>query len=352
MTEDYEGSEEDIGHAVTPQPESSPKSPDEGNNNAKNHESLGTISNVKDKPILRRLSSLNLNDSSNILLECETRGCSNNNEKLLKHIENADRVLNKPSTSSTNNKYKTNQDITKYDKEYSSKNIMVLGSDKWCTTKERFLETDGNYSIAKTHLEKEIDNGKNLLTNQDDLMKKCDKSITKDLQVPKLNVGAVLIKECFIEPPRISRISKSFHGKTSNSNLNISSVPRRASDSVPSLCRNKHDDVSESIKNTFPTSKAPKSPRRSSEASVQKPVNVDRQFVTQLSQPCPSNVSATSVRKTSLNVESIPVGKSRFTTTLVDEAEHAASVQRENKLMEETTTHSVKNSPRSSLEEN
>lgn len=388
MTEDFEGSEDDIGHATTPLPDSQlaqrPLEEDthktacnnntetdikqmSGNKNIHTEECLGkSKNNANDKLVLKRLSSLNLNDPSNILLyDSDARGlhiCSNNlntslqDTRLLKHIDNTDKCHNKPSTSSNNfdghfnfSKYRTNNEALAksglFDKEIkeSSKNISVLGSDKWCTTKEKFLEnekvSDSSYSISKTSFEKDTtDVSKNLL-EQIDEKTKCEKTISKDLQVPKVNVGAVLVKESFIEPPRMTRISKSFHGKTSsNSNLNIASAPRRASDSVPSLSNNKHEETPDTLKNIFPTSKAPKSPRRCSEVTFQKSVNVDRQFVTQLSQPCTSNVHHSSTRKASLNLDSAP-NKTRFTTTLVDEAEHAASlnVQSEIRITDDPT---------------
>lgn len=362
MIEDYDVSEEDIAHATTPQPETQITqklppldtepaniSPDNDINSkfmsGNQHTIIDNCLGKGNKPVLKRLSSLNLGDSNTLLYDPDARGLSihSNNlttslqdTRLLKNLDKVERFYSKPSTSA--NSYKTNDAFIKpgvYDKEIqeSSKNISVLGSDKWGTTKEKFLENE-QFALSKTSLEKDAtDFTINLL--QPDEKTKCEKSFSKDLQVPKVSLGAVLIKESFIEPPRISRISKSFHGKSSSSsNADISSSPRRASDSVSSLHK-KQDDPPDTLKNMFPTSKAPKSPRRSSEVTFKKPVNVDRQFVTQLSQPCPSNVAHSSNRKTSLNMDSV-ASKNRFTTTLVGEAEHAASVNQQSEVMMDT----------------
>lgn len=302
---------------------------DAGNKNINIDKCLGR-GKTNAKPMLMRLSSLNLGDTNNQLADSEAKGLSVfshnlttslQDTRILKNLDNVERFFSKPSSSNNQTKNKSNDANTKmgaYDKDIS-KNISVLGSDKWGTTKEKFLEND-----IKTNLEKEtIDVSKNLFHSDDK-----SKSYSKDLQVPKVSVGAVLIKESFIELPRISRVSKSFHGKTSsNSNLDISSTPRRASDSVSSLTK-KQDEPPETLKNIFPTSKAPKSPRRSSEAAYNKSINTDRPLVSQLSHPGPSNIAHGSNRKASLNLET----KTRFTTTLVDEAEHAASVNQQSEV--------------------
>lgn len=296
VTEDLE---DDLGRTSVPLSDSQPlqkqtTTNDNTNTNKLSGNKTHTAECVKgnniEKPILKRLSSLNLNETNITLSDNETKGlhvCTNNIFKNDKY---------KPSTSSDYcfNKIKTNEN-NKENKD-STKNISVLGSDKWCTSKEKFLENE----LATEKNNKQ----------QDD--KKYEK---KELQVPKVNLGTVLVKESFIEPPRMTRISNSFHGKTSNTTVDI--TPRRASDSVPSLCK-----PPDTLKNIFPTSKAPKSPRRCSEIPKS---NIEKQLVTQLSQPSSSNVTHNNTRKASLNTDSVPT-KTRFTTTLVDEAEHAASV--------------------------
>lgn len=102
----------------------------------------------------------------------------------------------------------------------ASVNIASSGIGKWSTNKEKFLENK--------HYEK-VDNivfGKNLNTNS-------EKKVEKESELTKVKPGAVIVKESYIEPPRISRVSRSFHGKSSNSGsfLDISAIPRRASDS-------------------------------------------------------------------------------------------------------------------------
>lgn len=152
---------------------------------------------------------------------------SDNISYCLRHAENTDRV--QASTSKAVNDFdrKDLKNILKqsniYEKDIpnpSSVNITSSGKDKWSTSKEKFLE---NKSYEK------VDNivfGKNLNTNT-------EKKVEKESELTKSKPGAVVIKESYIEPPRISRVSKSFHGKSpaSGSYLDISSSPRRASDS-------------------------------------------------------------------------------------------------------------------------
>lgn len=439
MTEDFEASEEDVvgGGRTTPLPDGSGATQvqstgdtgvvcvdarlNPGNvTSAESSTLTKNKNNSKEHVMLKRLSSLNLEPSTTMLSSPETRSLNILSNNLnsnpshielcshLKHIENAERIQNTslPSTSSHRTTqldiegnlqkhygrfcaYQKSHSVADtanrntpspgmYEKDYneSSKNISGLGSDKWCTSKEKFLDSSklsepktpsksNQYNLMNEVFEKKItDVAKNL--NVDDVKTKCEKAVSNELHVPKVNLGAVVVKESFIEPPRMTRISKSFHGKTSNSsNLNIASGPRRASDSVSSLstvaggCSGGggggsnlpgQSDTSTSttqpsvpiqsaatLKNIFP-GKVPKSPRRASDATAvvgkNKSVNVQRQFMTQLSQPCTSSSSSSSLsmlttptRKASLNASSVIEGRgvNRFTTTLVDEAEHAAS---------------------------
>lgn len=216
----------------------------------------------------------------------------------LKHIENFDRS---PSSSSRiyndfERERKDFKNFTKksniYDKEISSssKNISALGSDKWCTSKEKFL--DNTLS----------------LTNE---------FIVPEETTTTLNPGTVLVKEHFIDPPRMNRVSRSFHGKssTSSSFLDISAVPRRASEGIPLTSRNLNS-LPENLHSTGETR------RKCCATRSGRP-----QFLTQMSQPSTSTSfqhSAQNFRKASLTDPGI--AKMRFTTTLVDEAEHAASV--------------------------
>ncbi|XP_019865972.2 inositol hexakisphosphate and diphosphoinositol-pentakisphosphate kinase isoform X2 [Aethina tumida] len=216
------------------------------------------------------------------------------NDKLSKNAEQSDKLL-------ASNNLLGQLDLKKcaiYDKDV--KNLASLGSDKWSTSKERFLEGKKiNYVKADN-----VDYGKNLNIGAE---KKVDKD-NKDFNLLKQNPGTVLIKEGFIEPPRMSRISRSFHGKspTSNSYLDISNnSPRRASDSVSMTNCNAN----------------PGNALSKIEPKPQRPV-----FTSQLSQPCGSTNpnKGTSFRKTSLT-DGLPKHP-RFTTVRVDEAEHAASM--------------------------
>lgn len=78
-----------------------------------------------------------------------------------------------------------------------------LGSDKWAQSKEKFLDNSSHSSSNNSvNLDKEA-----------------------------CHPGTVLVKESFIEPPRISRVSRSFHGNTPKNSLDLNAIPRRASDS-------------------------------------------------------------------------------------------------------------------------
>ncbi|XP_044265297.1 inositol hexakisphosphate and diphosphoinositol-pentakisphosphate kinase 2 isoform X14 [Tribolium madens] len=224
---------------------------------------------------------------------------SNSDSFTLKHIENSERL--QTSTNRIFNDFDKGKDLknlTKksniYDKDIpsSSKNISGLGSDKWCTSKEKFLDS---IPLKPGTPEKKPDQ--------------------------KPNPGTVVVKEHYIEPPRMTRVSRSFHGKspTSSSYLDISNaVPRRASEGVPLTSRNLNLQP-ETLKQDLQNSD--NSARRKSKMKTPRP-----QFITQLSQPCGSTLQSPNVvlRKTSLC--DVSVSKKRFTTTLVDEAEHAASV--------------------------
>lgn len=232
------------------------------------------INTNKTKPVLKRLSSLNLTDHS--VHDGDSRGSLTYTNHVFQSLlqqrynDNSEKLQSKSSSflytsDNTNfNKYRNKSDNFKYDE---TKN--VLGSDKWGSSKEKFLEN--NTTDNKTKNE--------------------EKSKKVESDESKLHAGAVIVKESFIEVPRMTRVSKSFHGKSSsNSNLNISGgVPRRASDSVPTLNKKYEDSVQNRIE---------KISKKKTEKSGDENVN--------------------------------PVVKSRFTTTLVDEAEHAATY--ENKL--------------------
>lgn len=243
----------------------------------------------------------NINVCSNDLksAECSIKSISN--------IKRAQSLYSRKSEVDTIDIRNLVKDISKFEKDVSSSNPNVNFANssylKWSTSKEKFFD------INKDSKTDNIDFGKNLNTG---IIEKIDKD--SEL-ITKLGSGAILVKESYIEPPKISRVSKSFHGKspTSSSFLDISNGPRRASDiPITSKVLNEPSLVlrTEGVLN------------RTEAVSRTKP-----QFITQLSQPCgeSSRSSANFPRKTSLTTESI-FKHPRFTTTRVDEAEHAASV--------------------------
>lgn len=205
-----------------------------------------------------------------------------------------------------------------YDKDIPScsKNISNLGSDKWCTDKEKFLDSTKSIDFNRSQCpEKNLDVLKNLNIA---LGKTKIEKEANQLNPNQIKAGAVVIKEKYIEPPRMTRISRSFHGKspTSNSLLDIANIPRRASDGIPLTSRNL---------NIRPENLKP-----------DKNINIDMDknragfrhpYLTQLSQPSGSSSRVAEnkeYRKASLteNTSRNP----RFTTTIVNEVEHAASV--------------------------
>ncbi|KAK9729107.1 Diphosphoinositol pentakisphosphate kinase 2 N-terminal domain [Popillia japonica] len=152
--------------------------------------------------------------------------------------------------------------------EKDSVNHKQLGSDKWGTSKEKFLEIKGLDNLIKTQQQH------------------------TPLQ------GAIVIKESYIEPPKINRISKSFHGQPNSSSfLDVSSSSNRRASDVPLTSKNVNAPPEVHQKGTKRIS------RRNS--NVEKTSSL-RQLVTQKSL-----------------TENVPKNP-RFTTTLVDEADHAA----------------------------
>lgn len=352
MTEEFDASEEDVlGDRTTPLQESLSDA---------QQSSLYAVGGVKSKNNSKdqlvsfdRLSNVNVNDSPhNVNMLSNNLNIASKLEAThLKHIENAERVQNQPSTSSRTH-YDNEGNLQKtyariyscpqspsvsdsnknapanvklYEKDYaeSSKNISSLGLDKK-TSKEKFCDSNrsenkmsnksNQFNLMNEVFDKKlIDVAKNL--NIDETKPKVEKALSNELQLhPKVATGAgtVVVKESFIEPPRMTRISKSFHGKTATSStLNVEAPPRRASDCVT--------NQTHSLKNTFPMSKT-----KTSDSDKNKSINVQRQLMTQLSQPCGSSSAMPApVRKSSLSERS---SMSRFRTTLVDEAEHAASL--------------------------
>ncbi|XP_055618187.1 inositol hexakisphosphate and diphosphoinositol-pentakisphosphate kinase isoform X4 [Toxorhynchites rutilus septentrionalis] len=73
---------------------------------------------------------------------------------------------------------------------------------------------------------------KNLVSKFEHEQEKCSKS-SKSVSTRLNNSptpGALVIREGFIEPPRITRVPKSFHGKTDHHQIQVNDLARRASD--------------------------------------------------------------------------------------------------------------------------
>lgn len=181
-------------------------------------------------------SKENVNICSNILPNTATRHVENIEKKVF-----INRIYNEFDDKVKMNKDKNEQRKPSiYDKDMPScsKNISGLGSDKWSTDKEKFLDFAKNIDFSKSqYSEKNLDVLKNLNIA---LGKTKVEKEANQLNPNQVKPGAVVIKEKYIEPPRMTRISRSFHGKspTSNSLLDIATTPRRASDGIPLTSRN------------------------------------------------------------------------------------------------------------------
>lgn len=225
----------------------------------------------------------------------------------LKHVENTDRKVfvnriyndfeEKPVSKKEGNLSRSSS-LYEKDTINPNKNLSTAGSSKWSTEKEKFLESTRNLEIAKAqYLERNIDMLKNLNIESE------KSKISKDCEfaTSKIKAGAVVIKEKYIEPPKVTRVSRSFHGKSSiTSGLDSTCSPRRASDSMSVVSVRNEKDIKTSSK---------------------------RKTIPQLPQTGGSSVKSTSqYPENKKNLPAENVVKPRFTTTIVDEAEHAASV--------------------------
>lgn len=138
-----------------------------------------------------------------------------------------------------------------------------------------------------------------------------EKSSTSESNANK-SQGAIIVKESYIEPPRINRVSRSFHGKTlcSVSCNEIANCNRRASDNPSNYSSvSQPSNLNLTYKKNNENDKAIRSKRH--------------KVITQLSQPNDSLVQKQEIRKTSLTNEA--TRSMRFTTVKVDEDAHAAS---------------------------
>ena len=213
-------------------------------------------------------------------------------ERRLQHVENVDRRQNRPKVERS---FDADPQSFRgaYGKEMPvySKNVSGFGSDKWCTSKEKFLENVSGENSSKV-----------------------EEKVEKGGSPPRASRGSVVIKEGYIEPPKINRISRSFHGNSGNGHPRDVSgiVTRRASD-VPLANKNFRPDC------------------RPHKATVaRKNSNVEKANVTDVGQLTAHKFQRCAGSSISDEVESIvehvASKNPRFTTTLVDEAEHAASV--------------------------
>ncbi|XP_074035912.1 inositol hexakisphosphate and diphosphoinositol-pentakisphosphate kinase isoform X13 [Leptinotarsa decemlineata] len=256
-------------------------------------------------PKLKSPMAANINVCSNVLFSPTSDNYN------LKHVENTDRT--QAQSSRIVNEFDKNdlKNIIKksniFEKAIPNSNVNLASpsSDKWSTTKEKFLD---NKNFEKTD---NIDFGKNLNTN-------IEKKVEKESELARAKPGTVVIKESFIDPPRISRVSKSFHGKSTTKSY--------AQDICNSLRRSSDGPITKVLNNPINFSEAQNfygaKPKSNAEKFSNRP-----HFFSQLSQPSGSSsaMSTTHCRKASLS-ETSTVKSQRFTTTRVDEAEHAASV--------------------------
>lgn len=258
------------------------------------------------------------------------------NMKPISNIKRAHSLYTKTSDMNPSDLKNLVMDFSKFEKDVSSTNTNVnianVGCLKWSTSKEKFFD------ITKDNKTENIDFGKNLNTG-------ATKKLEKDTDLlTKLTPGTILVKETYIEPPKISRVSRSFHGKspTSNSYLDICGVPRRASD-IPFSSRTQNEATGgfSKLEGVFIG--------KGTEAGMRN----RPQFLTQMSQPCgeSSRVSGTMPRKTSLTTESASKHP-RFTTTKVDEAEHAASIGLNNNWPRKSKNSKEQNSENANQDKN
>lgn len=213
-------------------------------------------------------------------------------ERRLQHVENVDRKQNRLKLErSCDVDSQSFRGAYGKDMPIYSKNVSCFGSDKWCTSKEKFLEnvSGDNYS-------------------------KVGESVEKGSSPPRVSRGSVVIKEGYIEPPKINRISRSFHGKSGNGySRDVSGIVTRRASDVPATNQNFRLDSR---------------PRKT--MGTRKNSNVEKTNVADVGQLTAHKFQRCTGSSISDDVESviehIASRNPRFTTTLVDEAEHAASV--------------------------
>ncbi|CAG9837444.1 unnamed protein product [Diabrotica balteata] len=172
--------------------------------------------------------------------------------------------------------------------------VPITGSDKWSASKEQFLE---NRSVKRA-----------VSVDCDKIMK-----LEQEQDQTKIKPGAVLVKEKYIEPLTLSRVSRSFHGKSSISNsfLDINNTHRRASDSP----------IGSTSTTSFMTQDIKPEPSMDKVKSIVKQKSLSNAATQYSTKKCAPETS-----KSVSELSHIGTKSQRFTTTRVDEAEHAASV--------------------------
>lgn len=146
------------------------------------------------------------------------------------------------ATPKVENRFRGNRiqkQISLYEKDSrtESKNLSH-GTDKFADRPGPFFKRDQQPSrlhMSFDELQKFIPNvDKNLASKLELEPEKCSK--TNKAMSARLNnsptPGTFLIREGFIEPPRITRVTKSFHGKTDYHQVQVNDIARRSSDIV------------------------------------------------------------------------------------------------------------------------
>lgn len=184
--------------------------------------------------------------------------------------------LNKPADSKSK--------VQKFDTNVPSSS--AIAGDKWWSTKEKFLDLNSTQAT--------------------------------DENVGSKSSGVVIIKESYIEPPRINRVSRSFHGKTLTNTTGNETVNahRRASDNPSNYISISQPSNLHQVLKKHNDNEKIKTPRH--------------KFITQLSQPNDATVFKEDFRKTSLTNEATK--SMRFTTVKVDEDAHAVAAGYANKI--------------------
>ncbi|XP_065076615.1 inositol hexakisphosphate and diphosphoinositol-pentakisphosphate kinase 2-like isoform X15 [Ochlerotatus camptorhynchus] len=161
------------------------------------------------------------------------------------------------ATPKIDNRFRTNRiqkQISLYEKDsrtepknlvhevekFGERASMALKRATSCSSGDHLSSSGGRLHMSFDELQKDIPNiEKNLASKLEMEQEKCSK--TSKTMSARLNnnpttPGALVIREGFIEPPRITRVTKSFHGKTDYHQVQVNDIARRASDIVRPSC--------------------------------------------------------------------------------------------------------------------